>query len=652
MVRNALVVFVPLLALVFQSCGFREPVKEFFKEYTETASIEAHAINLDDVPVDKDGYKCIPSANMTSISFFMRNPQNYIINFDYKMDDENVQSVSQGDGYFVMRQESADLTVMDLSLAVDFLREIDCGGNLSSSISLTESKTLRVFDPYYFSLRCNSVPEPVRNLTVLQNNSTNTYVLAMNMPDMSGIHRDIKKITIDGESFDVSLPSSPSPSDTGLSERFLTEFDDSAWGSGANGISFSGRDGERAVYFQTDKEFQTDEYFFDVTVEDEAGLSVSSKVSDHSKQLSDVVFEADDLSTLETDDYGYAHILVDAPTETVDGSPVSDVTVYWRLYDAGGNLKTQGSGIGKADIGVATGKWRIETWAHKVGYIDSATVFSDVSASGYLFVKPSFEGISDGSRMYPYTTFEDAVNAVVSANLDYLRVEILEDVELAEEFRVEPFNAEIRAHGALTLSGTIRISGGHYLVVNSDILLGEIQMEEGALIKTRGVGASGDVVANVVYNGDLVEDSVLMEGVDSDVTQELADRFLLKNRGYYIKSLDVGGVLKGVVGVSGVKVKVDTAEGAYTVSVTGLDAAEAGSALSVSSIADFEGNDVDVSRVTKMKVYADGILVKESNGSSIVLDLEYTGAYKYTLEVIFSDRNIEVSAQFPFEIHE
>ena len=45
-------------------------------------------------------------------------------------------------------------------------------------------------------LKVNSIPEPVRNLVVLQDTADRKYVLAMNMPDMSGIHKDIKVLRV------------------------------------------------------------------------------------------------------------------------------------------------------------------------------------------------------------------------------------------------------------------------------------------------------------------------------------------------------------------------------------------------------------------------------------------------------------------------
>ena len=72
-----------LLSSVIFSCSFfsdslNEPVKDYFKEYTETASVIQYEISTTDILKDNEETLCVPSYNDIEIIFYMLNPQRFI----------------------------------------------------------------------------------------------------------------------------------------------------------------------------------------------------------------------------------------------------------------------------------------------------------------------------------------------------------------------------------------------------------------------------------------------------------------------------------------------------------------------------------------------------------------------------------------------
>ena len=67
------------LSSMFVSCSFfNEPIKEYFKEYTETSSVVQYEISSNDILTDNTGTLCVPSYKDIEITFYMINPQRFI----------------------------------------------------------------------------------------------------------------------------------------------------------------------------------------------------------------------------------------------------------------------------------------------------------------------------------------------------------------------------------------------------------------------------------------------------------------------------------------------------------------------------------------------------------------------------------------------
>ena len=75
------------ISLFFLSSGdilspaFDEPVRAYFEEYTNNAAIEKHTFPSG--VENPDGILCVTSESDGVISFEMRNPQKYLLNFDF-----------------------------------------------------------------------------------------------------------------------------------------------------------------------------------------------------------------------------------------------------------------------------------------------------------------------------------------------------------------------------------------------------------------------------------------------------------------------------------------------------------------------------------------------------------------------------------------
>ena len=74
-----------------------------------------------------------------------------------------------------------DKTVIRLTYSQDYLLAHEGGQQIGGTIYLTESETLREFDPYSFSLKCNTPPPGVKGATV-QKDSSNKHVVCFYLP--------------------------------------------------------------------------------------------------------------------------------------------------------------------------------------------------------------------------------------------------------------------------------------------------------------------------------------------------------------------------------------------------------------------------------------------------------------------------------------
>lgn len=171
------------------SSSWEEPVRDYFEEYTNTAAIEKHEINSENIK-DKNNTSCVSSNGAKTLTFYLRNPRKYTLITDFPQ---------TGDTDVTIEQDRQDKTIIRVTYPQDFLQANEGGGQIGGTIHLAESETLREFDSYSFSLKCNTPPPAVTRPCV--NVSGSTYWVCFWLPtaELSNpIHADVKTLYIKG----------------------------------------------------------------------------------------------------------------------------------------------------------------------------------------------------------------------------------------------------------------------------------------------------------------------------------------------------------------------------------------------------------------------------------------------------------------------
>lgn len=173
------------------SSSWEEPVRDYFEKYTNTAAIEKHEINAESIK-DKNDTSCVSSDGAKTITFYLRNPREYTLITDFP------PAVEAG---VTIEQDRQDKTIIRVTYPQDYLVANEGGGQIGGTIHLAESETLREFDSYSFSLKCNTPPPAVTRQCVNASNSTNTYWVCFWLPTAelaNPIHSDVKTLYIKG----------------------------------------------------------------------------------------------------------------------------------------------------------------------------------------------------------------------------------------------------------------------------------------------------------------------------------------------------------------------------------------------------------------------------------------------------------------------
>ncbi|MBO4386032.1 MAG: hypothetical protein J5817_03350, partial [Treponema sp.] len=155
------------------SDSWEEPVHDYFDKYTNTAAIEKQEIRFQ-TQKDKSGTTCIPSDGNKTVTFYLRNPRQYTLNLETSF------SVPDSGADIQIEQDMQDKTIIRLTYPQSYLQAHDGGQQIGGTIYLTESETLRKFDPYSFSLKCNSPPPGVKGQSVQSNGSN--YIVCFYVP--------------------------------------------------------------------------------------------------------------------------------------------------------------------------------------------------------------------------------------------------------------------------------------------------------------------------------------------------------------------------------------------------------------------------------------------------------------------------------------
>ncbi|MBQ2479848.1 MAG: hypothetical protein II516_01265, partial [Treponema sp.] len=171
-------------------------------------------------------------------------------------------------------QDMQDKTIIRVTYSQSYLQDHEGGQQIGGTIYLTESETLREFDPYSFSLKCNSPPPGVKGQSVQTDGSH--YIVCFYVPTTelgSAPHNlDTHTVCINGEAVatigtDGSITPIPSKNISTTAPSSLDVIAE----SGASAFSGSSA-GCTALYYDTGRTAQPGEFIrWNIYLEDDDG---------------------------------------------------------------------------------------------------------------------------------------------------------------------------------------------------------------------------------------------------------------------------------------------------------------------------------------------------------------------------------------------
>lgn len=658
------------LALFFASCSFfedswNEPVKEYFKEYTETSAVTDYKV-ISGSYRNVDGKVYVSSAQDFSVQLFLRNPQKYVFpadcikltfpDFDKDAAEEKFGSTIDTSVISVAQDES-DSSILLLNFPSEFLVLAETGFNISPEVRLFHPVSKADFGSYKdFPAFCNSVPPLIFGAVVYKDSASGKYVVFFNMPSkglLSGIHSDIKSVSVNGEKTSVLLNTDGT-----------FEFENDSFKAGDDSSSYDVSSASfveygQAAYFLTDDILTDDVIIYSICLEDEAGFSSAVQTSVESVRLESVVVTDLNGSILpsvgvvsQDENSSYATITLTPAQTASDSSDTSDSIVVYELYqgsdDTGKVLLSGKNEGGSIVLKIPAGKVFLRVYSHKDLYADSIPKeFGIQVLKSMLYVSPNGNDTTNsGSEDSPFATIaktfsDEGFSDITVLGTVQLAGSIQEDVELSvananvvingkgnsvSSLKMSAASGKLQTNkldvtggvavenGELcfsggTLSGDITVSGGTLLLKDCSVG-GKINYAGGKLILEGSTTVSGNIELGgdslLIYVKNLTAQKVAgISGVDSrskgyevlvsydgdeKSMGETCTRFVLDSEKWTLTADSSGK--KGILAISGGSIVVQE----YTLTFSAEDSVQAGESFTVSvTVTDSDGNTVQPS---------------------------------------------------------
>lgn len=601
-----------LLSSVIFSCSFfsdslNEPVKDYFKEYTETASVIQYEISTTDILKDNEETLCVPSYNDIEIIFYMINPQRFIFTAEDNMilsfPNLNTDGFSETEKEemnvllksITLTQDETDTTILHLTYPSEFLVKTETGLEISPSIQLFHPVSRANFGTFKpLTLKSNSPPPPVYGAVVYKDAQSGTYVVCINMPSkgmLQGIHRDVKTITIENGTLGTKTSSAVTLNDDGT-----FSFAENSFSIGEPDSSLSASGAEFSVYgqpatFKTGDKFSNENTEYIITLTDTAGLSASVSTSVYSIKLNEIAVKDKNGGTvsagseIQQDEGSSYATLTFIPSQTAtdehtgETKDTSDSQIVYEIYqgtdDTGKVLYNGKNSGGEISLKIPAGTIFLRVYAHKDLFADSKPAeFGIKVLKTTLFVSPDGSDTeNNGSENSPYATISKAISELSNITIQN-QINLLGNITQQEEIVISEPNANITINGS-TAQGNFGITGnissaGNLTIkdctVNGSIktagnlsLCGKTSVTGGITLESDGLFIIYDPAENPLEN---VAQIIFAEGTNykkgcdilkpkdgKTLTQEDCNRFTLASDRYVLKARDDGSA--GYITMSG-----------------------------------------------------------------------------------------------------
>ena len=601
-----------LLSSVIFSCSFfsdslNEPVKDYFKEYTETASVIQYEISTKDILTDNAGTLCVPSYNDIEIIFYMINPQRFIFTAGNSMilsfPNLNTDGFSETEKEKMnillksirLTQDETDTTILHLTYPSEFLVAAETGLEISPSIQLFHPVSRANFGTFKpLTLKSNSPPPPVYGAVVYKDAQSGTYVVCLNMPSkrlLQGIHRDVKTITIENGTLGRKTSSAVTVNDDGT-----FSFAENSFSVGEPDSSLSASGAEFSVYgqpatFKTGDKFSNENTEYIISLTDTAGLSSSVSTSVYSIKLNEITVKDKNGGTvsagseIQQDEGSSYATLTFIPSQTAtdehtgETKDTSDSQIVYEIYqgtdDTGKVLYNGKNSGGEISLKIPAGTIFLRVYAHKDLFADSKPAeFGIKVLKTTLFVSPEGSDTeNNGSENSPYATISKAISELSNLTIQN-QINLLGNITQQEEIVISEPDANITINGS-TAQGNFGVTGnissaGNLTIkdctVNGSIktagnlsLYGKTSVTGGITLESDGLFIIYDPLENPLEN---VAQIIFAEGTNykkgcdilkpkdgKTLTQEDCNRFTLASDRYVLKVRDDGSA--GYITMSG-----------------------------------------------------------------------------------------------------
>lgn len=523
----SVLIFASAVSAGFFSCkvlsdSFNEPVKEYFKEYTETAAVMRYEITGGEWNLDAEGRISLSSAKDTEITLYLRNPQGFRFSESdaslvFSALDNSLVEKTFGlladTNLVTVRQSQDDFLVMKLLFPSSFLSSTETGFDVSPDITLFHPETRVVF-PTYSDLKVysNSAPPSVYGSVLYKDSGSGKYVLLFNMPEknlVSGIHRDIKYISVyssrSGLYESEVVVDSSDGTFTFSSDKFAVGNAADKYSPPESGLTFDEKG--QASYFFTDDIFSESDTEYTVILKDSSGLYSEVRASVNSTKLSPVTLtdnngititmnQSDEEIVEQDEGSSYASVtftpaLIATDLQGTEHDTQDSVVVYeiYQGENENGKLLMSGrNGGGPLSVLLPAGKIFIKVYAHKDLFADSDVQEYRLNIlRNTLYVSP--EGNDDtnnGSENSPFATISKTLSESGFSDLATLGTVRLEgSISDSPELSLQNANLVVHGNGNSITDFKMSSPGGKF-TAESLSLTGKLDVRQGKVIFKNG----------------------------------------------------------------------------------------------------------------------------------------------------------------------